>query len=202
MKKIPAFKHNLYSFNIHSPEIDQLKESLDNMFNHPKIKYGHYRGEEMIGHGRSTISTPNSINSLPGMDFLLKSVKDCIRELDPSKTKEKYEIVFENIWTNRNFKGSTVKVHRHPESLENVCIFYIDVPEEGCADLVVLEKGVTQTPLSDYPEDTKIYINVSKGDLIIHKPNVLHAVSEHKSDYPRTCIILNYFMKEIENGLD
>jgi len=196
VNKISAFHHNLYSFSISDPDVDLLRKNLDSMFNNSKIKYGHYRGGEVVGSGKSTISTPNSILRLNGIDTLISLVKDCIKQVDPTKCINSDDIIFESIWANRNFKGSTVKVHRHPKNLENVCIFYIDVPEKDCADLVVVKSGVPQTLLDNYPESEKVYIKVKTGDLIMHSPDVLHAVSEHKSDYPRTCIILNYFIKE------
>jgi quercetin dioxygenase-like cupin family protein len=41
----------------------------------------------------------------------------------------------------------------------------------------------------DIPESNKIYITPSTGDLIIHRPNVWHGVSEHRDPDPRICFV-------------
>lgn len=72
------------------------------------------------------------------------------------------------------------------ETPDLVAIFYVTNQSEG-ASLVVVKEGVFGTLPSDMEESNKHCILPKSGDLIIHRPEVWHAVSEHLSHIPRIC---------------
>ena len=103
-------------------------------------------------------------------------------ELDKSRT-----------WANKMFKGSQGLVHAHvhpdfPNRTDFVAIFYVQIPENG-AQLMFIDNGTFNSKYSDYPPEAIKYIHSETGDLLIHSPEIPHAVSTHNSDIPRVCLI-------------
>jgi len=107
------------------------------------------------------------------------------------------EFYFYRCWGNRLFKNADEGIsHRHRLSYFDVphlvAIYYHYVPEDG-ANLVFIkdqdEMKITGRHHSTYPEKDKIYFKPKTGMLVIHDPTILHAVTPHTSDIPRTCFI-------------
>lgn len=106
-------------------------------------------------------------------------------------------------WMNLMTKGSVGTSHSHHDDSELdtfrklVAIFYLQAPENS-AKLVVIDnlkdytnefRGISP---SDIPKEELFHIGVISGDLVIHKVAVPHAVSEHLSDTPRICVVMEF----------
>lgn len=98
-------------------------------------------------------------------------------------------------WCNRIFENCEGKPHRHDDyGTTFVVALYYDVPKNS-SDLVVIDDEDVLTSYKDY-EKTKIKrIKVKEGMAICMNPEIVHAVSEHKSKLPRTCFIFNVNLK-------
>jgi hypothetical protein len=90
-------------------------------------------------------------------------------------------------WVNIMYKGSGVVIHDHLSDTDDnskkvVAILYLQAPENS-AKLVTVTDNI-ETP-----------IEVATGDFLIHDVEMLHYVSEHKSDIPRICIATEFLFK-------
>ena len=81
-------------------------------------------------------------------------------------------------YTNQNFKPDAVG------------IFYVDVPE-GSSDLVFIRNGKADTYIHEYDECDRYHLKPKQGELVIHSPEVYHAVSVHNSDLPRNVFVFD-----------
>jgi hypothetical protein len=120
--------------------------------------------------------------------------------------KTESNVKFKRSWANRLFKGAQGKCHQHVKvdqyiaeltdySYENFCpdivgIFYVDVPLES-SKLAIVNNGREDTYASDYAEEDKYYILPTEGELILHLPEVWHAVTVHNNDLPRNCFVFD-----------
>jgi hypothetical protein len=103
-------------------------------------------------------------------------------------------------WMNRMLQGSQGRCHIHSSELlgtpDLVAIFYVDNPHDGSQLVIVNDNYEGQLP-SDIPDAEKECIPSISGDLIMHSPNIWHAVSQHNSTIPRICFVYQF---EIDNN--
>ncbi len=132
------------------------------------------------------------LNKLPGGEGLYEWVTQKILEssdnfgiTDPSK------ISFGRTWANIMFQGCEGTCHSHPLNIDGVAIFYANVPANG-SELVFIKNGIDGTYISNYNDTEIMRQRVISGDLLIHKPNLPHAVSKHYSQEPRICFIYEF----------
>jgi hypothetical protein len=71
-----------------------------------------------------------------------------------------------------------------------VSIFYADVPE-GSSNLVFIKDGAGDTRIEDYPQERQHWLQPIEGELVMHTPEVWHAVSVHMSDTPRNVFVFD-----------
>jgi hypothetical protein len=97
-------------------------------------------------------------------------------------------------WMNKLNYGSQGRCHNH-EGSETlgpdptaVAIFYQNNPING-SDLIFIQNGEVGKYHSDYLEYEKLRLSPQTGDLVVHDPTLWHAISEHKSDEPRICLV-------------
>jgi hypothetical protein len=93
-------------------------------------------------------------------------------------------------WANKMFKGASGKLHSHPMA-KIVFILYIDCPE-GSSSLIMSDITDYNVPYKDIPLDRQHIIPVEKHMLVCHDGEISHAISEHQSDLPRSCIIFEF----------
>jgi len=178
---------------------EQFRESLDKLFNIARnISIEHnYKPEEQVGN----IITSSIVSRIPahvfivdGFDKLYDWIYTKLMSVSSSFGIENPKTIkISRAWANKMYRGSSGLCHNHVSNKEysGVAIFYVSVPE-GSSDIVFVDGGINNTPLSDYTEDVKNYVKLSDGDLLIHSSDSPHAITEHKSDEPRICIILDF----------
>ncbi|MCJ8294482.1 MAG: putative 2OG-Fe(II) oxygenase [Colwellia sp.] len=105
---------------------------------------------------------------------------------------------FNRTWANRMYQNCNALAHRHAfdESVipHLVCIYYYDVPAES-ADLIFIDDDGDKQNLRgnqyfEYDEEKQHRIKTQNGRLVCHDAKFLHATSIHKSELPRTCLII------------
>ena len=92
---------------------------------------------------------------------------------------------------NRMYKNCEGRCHWHmgyevpglSKTPSLVGVFYM---QEG-SDLVVVKEGQHGKLLSEVPLENQSSIKISTGELLLHRPNVWHAIQKHTSEIPRTC---------------
>jgi len=170
-----------------------LSNSVEMMYKNPGINKS---VDEQKGNALTTIGTDVNFIELPGMknliDWVLSQIELVPKELGMSKT----HCFIRRVWSNRMFKDCEGRCHIHSIiGINGIAIFYYQVPEDS-AQLVLINGGMPGTEYHSYPEKKKHYIKPVEGQLIIHPPNIPHAVSRHNSDDPRTCFVFEFCFKD------
>ena len=187
---------DIYTYKCPTPEIytnNQLISNIKLLLDLPDVtqriqgtKYDSATGEVLTSVGNEY----SDIQLLPGATQLVAWVTQKLLETN----KNAKQIRYTKSWANMMFRNSEglVHAHVHPDfkdpNVDFVAIFYVYVPENG-SDLVFIEGGEFNTHYYDYPDSARTHIKVNTGDLVIHPPQVAHAVSKHNSDIPRICLV-------------
>ena len=177
---------------------DSLQKDFNTLFNLDIVinnKDNYQKGEALT---TCNILPVGAILDMPSIPRLIDWIVECIMSARYEIRTSKYDpdeikgVLVCRAWTNRMFKGCEGICHTHEVPiLDGVAIFYLDVPEES-ANLVFIKDGKDKTFYRDYDESNRVYLSPQEGQLVIHKPNMIHCVTEHKSDLPRTCIIFDF----------
>lgn len=93
-----------------------------------------------------------------------------------SRGKHASNIILKRNWINEMYKGCSGIEHHHSSP---TAVFYVRIPEHG-ADIIFVNG------------EESIPAGVMEGDLLIHEAGVRHAVSEHKSDTSRICLVMEF----------
>lgn len=165
-------------------------------------------GDSFTGAGLTTVGQPYQLKDLPGTEKLFAWVTEALlKAKEPlGVAEEGNSVYYKRTWTNRLFKGGSGMCHRHVSmdpymkkmtnfSEENfrpsaVAIFYADVPE-GSSNLVFIRDGANDTYIQNYKEEDTYWLQPVQGELVIHSPEIWHAVSVHQSDLPRNVYVFD-----------
>jgi hypothetical protein len=213
MNKIEAFDNIIYKFNIVDDGINipaqwslfALKE-----LNEPRVLSNQScnldKGSINGGMLWSTFETPaKSFFTFPESSKLLNWVKEKAIEVAPFLGFNCKTIDLTIDWMNVMYKGSFGNCHTHDDESEPdtakkvVAIFYLQAPENSSNLLVVKKtKDYSSMGVSPFtiPEDEIYPITVKTGDLILHKVDLPHAMSEHKNFDPRIVVVMEFRYNE------
>jgi hypothetical protein len=124
-----------------------------------------------------------------------KHIENWLRKVVVDYCKEK-KITISDIevirsWSNRIHRGVGGKPHRHngPET-DKVVILYYEVPK-GSSDFVIIDSKEELQSYELYDKEKLHFLPVRPGMAIMHDTDVLHAVTEHNSDEPRTVFVFD-----------
>jgi hypothetical protein len=125
--------------------------------------------------------------SLPGASNLCAWIESCV-------CKPGQGVRWLRSWANRMYRGSHVLAHQHQHpdfsnGADFVAVFYQSVPP-ACAQLIFVESAEYNTDYRELDAQDQYILITQAGDLVIHSPAATHAVTEHRSDLPRTSLIL------------
>ena len=147
---------------------------------------------EIIGKVDTSLTSPIPIQMLPGLETLVSWVQEQALLAAPyfiDYTPTGLEFDVKRTWANKMFRGSKVLPHTHDVILETgerntnnsrvVSIFYYQLPKDS-SDLVFMR------------DNEVVNADVQEGELVFHTKDILHAVTEHKSDIPRICLVFEF----------
>lgn len=189
-----VFDTEIYRFQCTDTSIYKNKELVDcinRVFDLDEIKNFNYDGHSQIGRGLSFCQHPYLfLNNLPGTSRLTDWVSECFLSVKEQLGKEGTQVIYKRAWGNRIYKGTQGRSHDHEGrfKLDAVGIFYTDVPEDS-SDLVILNTTESGKLYSEFKEEDRYHVKPKEGEFIIHNPLMFHAVSEHKSELPRSCFV-------------
>lgn len=187
-----------------------LNQSIEMTYNSPVVinRVRESIGDSHKGAGLTTVGQPYPFIDLPGVSGLTEWVRNTLLDIRPQLGLDGKgtDVFFKRSWTNRLFKGGYGQCHRHTRidnymknltgyTEENfkpdaVAIFYADVPENS-SNLVFIENGSDDTYIEDYPKERQHWLQPVEGELVVHAPEVWHAVSVHNSDIPRNVFVFD-----------
>jgi hypothetical protein len=190
---------------------EYLNKSVNHLFNMPTVinRKKEDNGDSHKGAGFTTVGQPYlDLVYLPGSSRLVEwlTQKLILVHKEFGIDKEVKSVYYKRSWANRLLLGGQGMCHNHIKldnymkemtnhSEENFCadavaILYVDVPE-GSSDLVIICNGKEDTYIDEYEESDTYHLKPNKGELIIHTPDVWHAVSVHKSELPRNVFVFD-----------
>jgi hypothetical protein len=187
---------------------EELTKSVNQMFEFATVKNRDRsdNGDSHKGAGLTTVGQPYGIIDLPGSDNLKEWLTEQFLLAQGPLKKHGTSVNFKRSWANRLFLGGQGMCHNHTRldnymnsltkyNHEDFCpdavgILYVDVPENS-SNLVFVRDGKEDTYLHDYEENDKYYLQPREGELVIHSPEMWHAVSIHKSDLPRNVFVFD-----------
>jgi hypothetical protein len=168
---------------------NKLLSSIDLLLNIPQVRNRIKNsnasdcGEVLtsVGHDYSDLT------ELPGISTLMEWINQEILKTNQFAK----DIQFTKSWCNKMYKGSEGLFHNHfyhEIKPDFVAIFYIQA-EGDCANLVFYQDAKLHSHYYDYDENKMVKICSKSGMLVVHSPEIPHAVTEHKSDIPRICLV-------------
>jgi hypothetical protein len=190
---------------------EDLVKSVNHVFNMLTVKHRTRgkKGDSHRGAGLTTVGQPYlDLVHLPGASQLTAWVTEQLITVHKilKVDKEVKSVYYKRSWANRLFRGGLgtchnhVKVDRYMEEMTNytdenfkpdaVAIFYVDVPE-GSSDLVFIKDGQPDAPIEDYDICDTYRLKPKQGELVIHSPEMWHAVSVHNNDLPRNVFVFD-----------
>ena len=200
MKTIEVFQHIITCFSCEDKlyyDNEAINLGVKIIFDMPEVK-DRDRGQEwdsQFGYGETTELKPNlgPVN-LVGSEKLTKWI------LSKGKEVLGKDVKITKSWMNMMEYNSQGRCHNHlgyadgesNESPDLVAIFYPNNPTNG-SDLVIIKDGQAGKLYTEF-KDT-FHISPKPGDLILHSPDIWHAVSVHKSHEPRLCFV--YHIKKL-----
>ena len=193
MTTTKIFGHTIHQIRCpseHWYNSSNLKNSIDTILNLSEIK-NRVRGhvwDSHYGEGETSEVVPYlGPANIPDAQDIANWVKQ-----QAAQVLGVDSVIIDRSWTNRMNKGSQGRCHNHSSELlgtpDVVAIFYVANPENGSRLVITDSKYAGRLP-SDIPELDKQYIPSVSGDLIMHGPEVWHAVSEHQNTIPRICFV-------------
>jgi len=177
-----------------------LNSSINLLLDLPQVQNRAQGGEYDSAYGEVLTSVGNEWSDLitmPGTTGLIQWITKELLKLNPDAKSLKYS----KSWCNKMFKGSEGLVHAHTYPMfgdrkpDFVAIFYVQA-ETDCANLVFVDGGIFNSHYYDYDESKITTVYSRTGRLVIHSPNIPHAVTIHNSDIPRICLVFegNYIV--------
>lgn len=190
---------------------EDLTKAVDHVLNLPyfKNRLRGFKEDSLMGVGLTSVGHEYlALSNLPGSSNLNKWIEE---QMVTAKqflgiTNPGTGVKFKRSWANRLFKGAQGKCHQHVKvdqyiaeltdyNYENFCpdivgILYVDVPPDS-SNLAIINNGKENTRASDYAEDDKYYISPVEGELILHLPDVWHAITIHNSELPRNVYVFD-----------
>jgi hypothetical protein len=189
---------------------EYLNKSVTHVLNMPAVsnRKRYDSGDSHKGSGLTSVGQPYlDLIYLPGASNLTQWVTQQLLSVQNQfGFTDATSIHYKRSWANRLFRGGQGLCHNHVKldtymremteyTSENfrpdaVAIFYVDVPENS-SDLVFIRNGKDDTYLEDYNESDRYHLKPIQGELVIHSPDVWHAVSVHNSDLPRNVFVFD-----------
>jgi hypothetical protein len=190
---------------------EDLNKSVEAVLNLPSVKNKTRNewGDSQVGAGLTSVGeTYLQLINLPGSNQLIEWIS---QQLVNAKSILKIEkpgnkIEYKRSWINRLYKGAQGKCHQHVEldefmrkrtdysnvnfRADVVAIFYVDIPVDS-SQLVFINDGKPDTFEDEYTIDNKYYLKPQSGKLVIHTPEMWHAISKHNSNLHRTCFVFD-----------
>jgi hypothetical protein len=190
---------------------EDLTKSVNHVLNMPSVvnRKRENKGDSHKGPGSTTVGQPYlDLIHLPGASNLTNWITKqfLLVHKQLGIDKEIKSVYYKRSWANRLLKSSQGLCHNHVKvdnylaevtgytnqnfKPDAVGIFYVDVPE-GSSDLVFIRNGKADTYIHEYDECDRYHLKPKQGELVIHSPEVYHAVSIHNSDLPRNVFVFD-----------
>lgn len=93
------------------------------------------------------------------------------------------------VWFNKMYTGCKGRSHNHNKECDIVLIYYYNSPKKS-GNLYFINSNEWGLLVEDIPKQSKYKIVSETGTLVIHTPDMFHAISEHKNKDPRVVLVM------------
>lgn len=123
--------------------------------------------------------------------WLIKCVPVALELL--SDYKYDRPITIHRNWVNKKYFNSSIIPHHHGK-MKNffVAVFYINYPKDSGKLFFTKHRDETKHNIEDYDDEDVHVVNESEGELIVHKGDMIHGVTEHLNKNPRLSMIFEF----------
>lgn len=187
----------------------ELTTTINQIFNSELVqkRTRNESGDSHKGAGLTTVGQPYGLIHYSGatkmVDWVTEQLLLAKEHLGLADKGNK--VYYKRSWANRLFRDGYGLCHRHIKvdeymksygyKEENfkpdaVAILYVDVPE-GSSNLVICREGNDYVPIDNFKEEDMYWLKPVEGELVIHSPEIWHAVSVHESDLPRNVFVFD-----------
>lgn len=192
MENLNLEKEFIRYSNIFIPDFENNKNfKIDiDSFLKEEMKTRTIAAPEAQGRALSSVSSKNKLFNFPWFYNFIIHLSPYIENSMNFFNLEGKNLKIKRAWVNKIFKGCKGTNHSHGvDNCDLVCIYYYSSPENS-SQLILNNFKFFNVTDDLIPEELKYYIKVKTGDLVVHRPGTFHAVSEHKSDEPRICFVV------------
>lgn len=212
MKVENIFGNNLVRIQCEDESIyrgEELTKIINQIFNSEVVqrRARDGQGDSHKGAGLTTVGQPYGLIDYPGAGKVVEWVSEqlLLAREHLGLANKGNKVYYKRSWANRLFRGGYGLCHRHTKvdeymksygyKEENfrpdaVAILYVDVPE-GSSNLVICRDGDDYVPIDKFKEEDMHWLKPIEGELVIHSPDIWHAVSVHNSDLPRNVFVFD-----------
>lgn len=165
---------------------EKFQKSLDDHFSMTEGRTDIHQ----VGHAESSVSLGHPLQYADNYRTFLEIISPFIKQagnLWGFEDSEGFDVA--RGWANKMYKGCKGRSHAHISSCDAVVIYYLNAPEDS-ANLYFTDVKIWGLLEENIPEKNKKRIITRTGTIVIHRPDLFHAISEHLSDEPRIVIIL------------
>ena len=181
------FKNDFYSYII-----PPNKEEVINHCWKSKITE-----DQTFGWGSNCISKKEKLDPQGFEDILLPSLRILFSEI----YLDECDFSIENIWKNTYREGFYQEIHSHIPCDLSCVIFLNDYDSDSSKFYFYNERGrTTPSKLKSLCNDNRHYMHDTwilqpeKGSIIFFPSHMLHGVTPHFSEKPRTTVALNFIL--------
>ena len=205
---IPVFDKNISVQNYDLETFayrNRLFKTVNMILSLPDVVHLGQGSPEQYGEGISTVALNKHLQINTALSFdqhelgswMKTALISAAQELSIEAAAGATDFTYVRSWMNRIYKGCSGAVHQHCGPDSSLCdltgIFYLQAPENS-AELVFINEEIVESNKSkytDYPIEKRQQIKPLPGMLVCHDPRIPHAVTEHNSDDPRTCLVFD-----------
>lgn len=187
---------------------DDIQTAINAIFNLPEIK-NRIKGQHwdaQYGEGETSEIVPYlKVENLSGTKDLIEWIKtECLLALPNFYECKSNNIVIDRSWMNKLDYGTQGRCHRHLGidygdtddtnglgiTPDLVGIFYVNAPDDS-SDLIIIKDGEHRKLHDEFPEEQKYYLRPKTGELVLHQPDIWHAIGKHNNKDPRICFVFH-----------
>jgi len=123
--------------------------------------------------------------------YIMNWLKTVVLSYCKDKNIKIKDLELKRAWCNRIHRGVKGKPHRHngPET-DKVVILYYEAPK-GSSDFVIIDSDEQLDSYDLYDKERLHFLPVHAGMALMHDGEIMHAITEHQSDEPRTVFVFD-----------
>jgi hypothetical protein len=180
----------IHNHNIeHIVNDKEFNEHLTNVLNRHENSYCPEAGDS--GEYISTWNDNSLFFEIDNRQYIMNWLQKVVSDYCSEKSVHVESVEINRSWCNRIKRNTKGKPHTHggPDT-QKVVILYYQVPENSSKFVFINSKEQLES-YDEYKYKDLHFLPVHPGMAIVHDADVLHAITEHNSDEPRTVFVFD-----------